>query len=107
MSSWGQDAIVDKAVTNAQDKPQTQVAIDRLFITFSCNVYLEGVYLEDQQADTLLYSQALETGVDFLPLIKDGAIHISKLDWKGVKANVSRDSVTQKFNFDFIMEALA
>ena len=106
-SPWGQEVIVDKAVTYVQEKTQTKVAIDRLFITFSGNVYLEGVYLEDQQADTLLYSQALETGVDFLPLIKDGAIHISKLDWKGVKANVSRDSVTQKFNFDFIMEALA
>ena len=106
-SPWGQEVIVNKAVDYVQGKTQTEVAIDRLFITFSGNVYLEGVYLEDQKGDTLLYSEALETGVAFLPLIKDGAIHVSKLDWRGVTANVLRDSTTQKFNFDFIVEAFA
>lgn len=104
-SPWGQDIIVDKAVNYAKDKINTEVAIDRLFVTFSGNVFLEGVYLEDQNADTLLYSETLETGVAFLPLISDGAIHVSKLEWKGLKANIFRDAETEKFNFDFIMES--
>jgi hypothetical protein len=105
-SPWGQQVIVDKAVTYLSNKTNTKVAIDRLFITFSGNIYLEGLYLEDQQADTLLYSQSLETGVAFLPLIKNGAIHVSKLEWSGLKANVNRDAETEKFNFDFIMDSL-
>ena len=104
-SPWGQDIIVGKAVDYAKEKTGTEVAIDRLFITFSGNVFLEGVYLEDQQADTLLYSRSLETGVALLPLIQNGSIHVSKLDWEGLKANVLRDEQTGKFNFDFILEA--
>lgn len=104
-SPWGQNIIVEKAVNFVKDKTHTEVGIDRLFITFSGNVFLEGVYLEDQNADTLLYSETLETGVAFLPLIKDGSIHVSKLKWKGLKAHVTRDAETEKFNFDFIVEA--
>lgn len=104
-SPWGQQIIVDKAVTYVSDKTNTEVGIDRLFITFSGNIFLEGVYLEDQQADTLLYSKSLETGVAILPLINSGAIHLSKLEWEGLKARVFRDEKTGKFNFDFIMEA--
>src|SRR5690606_12321918 len=52
-----------------------------------------------------IYSQALETGVAFLPLIKDGSIHVSKLDWEGLRANVYRDAETEQFNFAFIMDA--
>lgn len=104
-SPWGQDVIVDKAVAYVKEKTGTEVSIDRLFITFAGNVSLEGVYLEDQQADTLLYSRSLETGVALLPLIKNGAIHVSKLDWEGLRANVSRDEQSGKFNFDFLIEA--
>lgn len=104
-SPWGQDIIVGKAVAFAKEKTGTEVAIDRLFITFSGNVFLEGLYLEDQQADTLLYSRSLETGVAVLPLIQSGAIHVSKLDWEGLKANVHREEQSGKFNYEFIMEA--
>lgn len=104
-SPWGQNIIVGKAVDFAKEKTGTEVAIDRLFITFSGNIFLEGLYMEDQKADTLVYSESLETGLAVLPLIRSGAIHISKLEWQGLKANVLRDQETGKFNFDFIMEA--
>src|SRR5690606_31545519 len=104
-SPWGQNIIVGKAVDFAKEKTGTEVAIDRLFITFSGNIFLEGLYMEDQKADTLVYSESLETGLAVLPLIRSGAIHISKLEWEGLKANVLRDQETGKFNFDFIMEA--
>ena len=104
-SPWGQDIIVGKAVAFAKEKTGTEVAIDRLFITFSGNIFLEGLYLEDQNADTLLYSQSLETGVAILPLIQSGAIHVSRLDWEGLKANVVRDERSGKFNYEFIMDA--
>src|SRR5690606_26814431 len=40
-----------------------------------------------------------------LTLIKSGAINLSKLEWNGLKARVSRDEETHKFNFDIITEA--
>ena len=104
-SPWGQGIIVDKAVSYVEKNTGTQFSIDRLFITFSGNIYLEGLYLEDLSGDTLLYSQDLEAGVEFLPLITSGNVNISKLDWNGVKAKVTREENTEDFNFSFLIEA--
>lgn len=103
-SPWGQDIVVQKATAYLSEKTQTDVSLDRLFITFSGDVFLEGLYLKDQGGDTLLYSGKLETGVRFLPLIRSGKINVSKLEWSGLRANVERDS-SGRFNFDFILDA--
>lgn len=106
-SPWGQGIIVDKAIAYLEDKTGADVGIGRLFITFSGNVSLEEFYLSDVNGDTLVYSQDLEAGLAFVPLIKDGAYHISKFDWEGLKVRVSRPDSTGKFNFDYLLEAFA
>ena len=104
-SPWGQDIVVKKATTYVSDKTNTEVSIDRLYITFSGNLYLEGLYLEDAEGDTLLYSRKLEAGVEIVPLIKTGEINVTKLEWEGLKADISRTAQSGKFNFDFLIEA--
>lgn len=104
-SPWGQDIVVKKATSFVSDKTQTTVSIDRLYITFSGNLFLEGLYLEDTEGDTLIYSRSLEAGVRIAPLISSGAIHITKLDWDGLKADVSRTNDFGKFNYEFLIEA--
>jgi hypothetical protein len=104
-SPWGQDILVGKATSFISKKTGTIVNIERLFITFKGDLTLEGLYLEDLEGDTLIYSKLLETGISFIPLIKNGDIEVSKLEWQGVTAKVKRDSVSQNFNFNFLMEA--
>lgn len=104
-SPWGQDVIIQKATSYVSDQTNTRVDIERLFVTFSGNLYLEGLFLEDQKGDTLLYSKNLETGVAVMPLIRTGEIKVSKLYWEGLRANVNRDSISGQFNFDFFIEA--
>ncbi len=104
-SPWGQDIVVEKATNFVSNKTQTVVSIDKLYLTFTGNLSMEGLYLEDTEGDTLLYSRSLETGVELIPLIKTGAIHITKLDWDGLKANVSRTAQSGKFNYEFIIDA--
>ncbi len=87
------------------NKTGTVVAIERLFVTFSGNLFLEGLYLEDEQGDTLVYSRSLETGVAVWPLIRQGDIDITKIEWEGLRANVKRDSISQEFNFQFLIDA--
>lgn len=98
---------MDKATNYVSGKTGTEVSIGRLFITFSGNIYLEDLYLEDTNGDTLVYSKNLEAGVAFAPLLSTGNINITKLDWEGVTARISRSSETEKFNFDFLIEAFA
>ncbi|MBD3627766.1 hypothetical protein, partial [Cyclobacterium sp.] len=103
-SPFGQDIIVNRLTSYVSGKTHTNVAIDRLFITFGGEVYLEGLYLEDMQGDTLLYSEKLETGMALIPFLRTGEIKVTGLDWEGLQANVQRDN-TGQFNFDFLLEA--
>tara|TARA_R110002072_G_scaffold146492_1_gene293543 strand:- start:207159 stop:212207 length:5049 start_codon:yes stop_codon:yes gene_type:complete len=104
-SPWGQGIIVDKATSYVSGKTGTEVSIKRLFVTFSGNIYLEDLYLEDTKGDTLLYSKHLEAGVAFAPLLSTGNISITKLDWDGLVARVNRTTESEKFNYLFFIEA--
>ena len=106
-SPWGQHIIVDKVVDYVSDKTGTEVSIDKLFITFSGNVFLEGLYLADQENDTLLYSKKLEASVALVPLIRGNTINIKSLQWSGVIAHITRDSANAKYNFDFLADAFS
>jgi hypothetical protein len=98
---------VNKAVDYVSDKTGTKVSIDRLFITFSGNVFLEGLYLEDLQQDTLVYSEALEVSVALLPLIRGEEINVKSVDWSGLRANIYRKDTSSLFNYEFLITAFA
>lgn len=106
-SPWGQDLIADKLIANFADKTDTRIEVERLFITFSGNIFLDGVYLEDQQGDTLLYSKELEADIPLLPIIRGKGISVTSLDWSGVRANIKRKDTIDGFNFEFLQEAFA
>lgn len=105
-SPFGQRIIVGKATRYLSEKANTRCSIDRLFVTFRGDVFLEGLYLEDQRGDTLIYSQYLETGVALLPFFRENELVISRLQWEGLRANVRRDKAGT-FNFDFLVDAFA
>jgi len=106
-SPWGQGIIVNKAASYVSDKTNTKVEIDRLFITFSGNVYLDGLYLEDTKGDTLVYSRSLEVDVPLWPIISGKGISVNMIDWEGLRANVSRKDSLEGFNFQFLIDAFA
>ncbi len=103
---WGQNLIVGKAVTYLSNKIKTEVSIDRLYITFSGNVSLDGLYIEDEKGDTLIYSKNLEVATALMPLIRGTEVDLKHIDWTGLHANIKRDTLGE-FNFDFIVNAFA
>ncbi len=103
---WAQNKIVEKVTQFVSGKTKTVVRIDRLFITFSGNVQIEGLYAEDLQKDTLVYSRSLEAGVAFLPLL-DSKIVLKKVEWNGVTAHIKRTLPDSTFNFNFFIDAFA
>ena len=106
-SPWGQGIIVDKAVSYLQDKTGADIGIQRLFITFSGNIYLEDFFISDVKGDTLLYSNELEAGLALVPLIQDGAIHVSKFDWEGLTVRVKKPEESGTYNFQYLIDAFA
>ncbi|MGY8915101.1 MAG: hypothetical protein ACKVJF_08465 [Flavobacteriales bacterium] len=105
-SPWGQNFIVSKATKYISDKTNTKVEIDRLFITFTGNAFLEGLYLEDKKGDTLLYTRTLEANVPISSLLFQNELNLTSLKWEDAVANIIRDADSEKFNFEFLMDAL-
>ena len=106
-SPWGQDIIVQRAVTYVSDKTHTKVEIEKLFITFGGNIMLKGLYLEDKKGDTLIYSKSLEAGVPLLPIIRGSGIGVEYLEWEGLRANIIRKDSVEGYNFQFVIDAFA
>ena len=106
-SPWGQNIIVNKLTNYVSNKTNTTVTIDRLFITFSGDIALEGLYLDDKKGDTLIYSQSLQADIPIWPLVKGNAFSIDNLEWKGLKANIIRKDSVAGFNYQFLIDALA
>ena len=106
-SPWGQNIIVNKVVSTIQNKTNTEVEIDRLFITFGGAISLEGLYLEDKKGDTLVYAHNLEANIPIWPIIKGSGFGVNNLDLKGLKANIYREDSISGYNFQFLIDAFA
>jgi len=98
-----QDKIKDKAVTYLEGKIHTKVRIGHINLGLPKNVVVEGVYLESQQKDTLLYAGKIDVNISLFKLI-DNQLEINSVELNTVTANITRnkDSV---FNFDYIIKA--
>ncbi len=106
-SPWGQNIIVTKATDYVSGKTGTKVEIDRLFLTFSGNLSLEGLYLEDKKGDTLIYSKSLEADVGLSQILFGNTLDVEALEWDGLKANVTRPEGSEDFNFTFLVDAFS
>jgi hypothetical protein len=106
-SPWGQDIIVGQLVDYVKGKTDTEVEIEKLFITFDGDIELDGLYLEDTAGDTLVYSRSLEAAIPLWPLISGGGISIDDVEWEGLTARISRQDTISGFNFQFLVDAFA
>ncbi len=105
-SPWGQDIILGKMLGYITDKTHTVVTVDRLFLTFSGNLFVEGLYMEDQKGDTLIHSKTLEASIAIMPLVRGKKFVLRSLDWSGVKAHIKR-AENEDFNYTFLIKAFA
>lgn len=98
-----QQKIADKATDYLEKRIQTPFDIDRIYIDFFNQLVLEGVYLEDQQQDTLLYARRIDAQLSiFAPFQSE--IQLSQFTLQDAVANLERrpDST---FNFTYLIEA--
>lgn len=104
---WAQNIIVSKLTDYVSGKTNTKVEVERVFITFSGNIMAEGIYLEDKQGDTLLYSQEIQMDLPIYPLLFKNELSIDDVDSKNLVANIRRGTDAESFNFAFLIDAFA
>ncbi|MEK7257709.1 MAG: AsmA family protein, partial [Bacteroidota bacterium] len=85
-----------------EKKIGSEVAIERVFVQFPKSLLLEGVYVEDEQGDTLVFLGKLTANVGFWDLLKN-KITVKSLAIENTSIRVLRRG--GRSNFDFILEA--
>ncbi len=84
----------------------TKVSLDGFDIDLFDEVELNGVYIEDQQQDTLLYVQKFRVNITPSALFNK-TIYVKLIEVNGLYANLYQPEGQQDLNFAFIPEAFA
>ncbi len=101
-----QSRLTQKAVAFLEGKIGTDVSLGAIRIGFPKRVVLEGIYVEDQSGDTLLYAGRLSLNTDLWALTKN-KILLNEIALEDVVASVSRPANDSAFNYSYILDAFA
>lgn len=101
-----QTAVVKKVTQSLSKKLNTTVSIKRVDIDFFKTIVLEGMYLEDQKKDTLLYARQLRVNLGVLSLVNK-TIQVNLIGLDNAYINLTRAEGDSTFNYAFIPEAFA
>lgn len=101
-----QQKITQKAISFLEDKIGTEVELEKLYISFPKNIVLQGLYLEDQSSDTLLYVGELKIDTDLWALTRN-EIQLNNIALENTVANIRRAENDSAYNFNYIMDAFA
>ena len=103
---WAQNFIVSKVTNYISDKTNTKVEVDKLYLTFSGDIQVENVFLEDKKGDTLFYTKSLQADIPIYPIIFKNSLSIDSVISDGVVAHINRADNPDEFNFTFLIDAL-
>ena len=101
-----QKKAADFAIGKLKPMIETEVSLEGIRIKLFNTVELNGLYLEDQQQDTLLYADRIAVRIHALELLKK-RIYVEKAGLENLVAKVHRSSPDEPFNFQFLIDAFA
>lgn len=101
-----QQKVVDFAIDKVKTIVKTEVRIDHVNISLFNNVDLQGVYIEDQAKDTLIYAGNLGVNISPWELLKN-KLQINAIELDDFTVNVSQKTADDDFNFQFLIDAFA
>jgi translocation and assembly module TamB len=101
---WVQNKIKQKAISFLESKIGTRVELEHFSLSFSKKIIIEGLYLEDQQKDTLLYAGRLGVDTDLWALT-DNTIELNTIELENFTSTIKRSEKDSAFNFDYIIKA--
>lgn len=101
-----QTRITKKAISFLEKKIGTEVSLDKISIAFPKSIVLNGLYLEDQKKDTLLYAGEVSIDTDLWALTQH-EIQLNEINLENCKAYISRPERDSAYNFSYILKAFA
>lgn len=101
-----QTKIIQTVTTYIAGKTHTKVEIKRVSIAFPKSVVVEGIFLEDQHKDTLVYVGNLTSDISLLDLLYH-KITVSSVVFKDLQLNLYNTETDSLFNYNFLISAFA
>ena len=98
--------LVGKVTNSLSESLHTKVTIDKVDLDFFKTFVLEGIFIEDQQADTLLYAQKLKTDIGIFSLFGK-EIFLNTIKLESTVVQISKKENDSLFNFQFIIDAFS
>ena len=100
-----QTFLANKVSAYISNKTNSTIAVDKVAINFIDNICLQGLFVEDDNQDTLLYAEQFTVDIAFFKLFKN----IVEID--NVNIEKSRIKIVQRdqerYNFTFLAEAFS
>ncbi len=81
-------------------------SVERIGIRLPGAINLHGVYVEDHQADTLLYAGSLHIDMQIFSLFRNQIV-VNRLHLSGVTVNLIRQEPDTLFNYELLIRALS
>lgn len=98
-----QTYIAQRIVSSIQAQTGASVSVGRLKISLLGNIHLGELMVRDLKSDTLFYAQNIKISFDWLRLM-DNELFISRFEVDNVAANVLRNSNSEPFNYQFLVD---
>lgn len=84
----------------------TEARLEGIRIRLFNTVELKGLYVEDQQQDTLLYAGKLTVRIHAMDLLRN-KLSVRKVGLENFVADIYRETPDDPFNFQFIIDTFA
>ncbi|MFK7770977.1 MAG: translocation/assembly module TamB domain-containing protein [Saprospiraceae bacterium] len=101
MQTW----LVQNVTTHLSETLQTKVEIKAVDIEFFKTAVLEGIYIEDENSDTLLFAQQLKVDIGVFSILQK-EIFLNKIHLQGGNIQLSRENLDSMFNYQFIIDKI-
>ena len=101
-----QNKIVDFATSFISSKTQTRVEIENVGISFPKAIVLEGIFLEDTHADTLIYARKMRVNIALYGLFSN-KIDISSVALEDATIKLYSAVTDPLFNYNFLITAFS
>ncbi len=101
-----QNFLVRKATEMLSKKLDTKVSVQHMRIDFLNHLLIQGVYVEDKAADTLLYAGELGTRITDWFIFKKEVPVLQYVQLKDAYVHLYRTTQSDEWNYQFIVDAL-
>ena len=101
-----QNKIVQYATTFISKKTHTRVELKNIRISFPKSIIINGLYLEDQKKDTLIYAGKAKLNIALYSLFVN-KISISSFTLEDATVKLYSTQTTPQFNYNFLFSAFS